>query len=187
MFTRIHWKIIEESFQYSQKLQNECQGMMIKKVLWGIVDTLWYCGFSTIRIYNKQLHPQAEETVEVLQDFDFAVEANELPCHLSNVFVDFVEGIWVFPKVGVFPPNPWNFNGGVPLFSPSILGGKHPNFWFNTQKNFPVIYGYIRGSKIEAILRIPGWSNISKMGCSKGKGCLAQWLIWESHNQTLKS
>ena len=31
MFTRNHWKIIEESVQHSQKLQNECQGLMMRR------------------------------------------------------------------------------------------------------------------------------------------------------------
>ena len=39
--------------------------------------------------------------------------------------------IWVFPKIGGFTPKSSICSWGFPLFSPSILGGKHPYFWFN--------------------------------------------------------
>ncbi len=64
MFTRIHWKIIDfESFQYSQKLQNECQGMMIMRryygvlwILYDIVDSL-QSESTTSSFTRRQLNP----------------------------------------------------------------------------------------------------------------------------------
>ena len=57
----------------------------------------------------------------------------------------------------VFPPNPWNFPMGCGIhdFHPPF-GGVNTTILGSTPIYFPVIYGYIRGSKIEAILRIPG-------------------------------
>ena len=43
--------------------------------------------------------------------------------------------MWVFPKKsGFYTPNhEFYCNRGFPLYyKPSILGGKHPYFWFNT-------------------------------------------------------
>ena len=44
----------------------------------------------------------------------------------------------VFPKIGVGPPNPWNFHRGFePLFSPSILEVLHPPIFGSTQRRIP--------------------------------------------------
>ncbi len=53
-----------------------------------------------------------------------------------EILVSLDEHIWMFPKIGVFPPQIINFNRVFHYFLHPFWGVKSPYFWFNTHMIF---------------------------------------------------
>ena len=75
--------------------------------------------------------------------------------------------IWMFPKLRGNPPKSSHFNRGF-HYSPSILGGKHPYFRFNTHLLGPIFEGKV----------FSPWPQVQSMKHKELK--IERWVLWTS-------